>query len=81
MLHRGLELAAQEEGGREPVAGLVIVRVGREAGFERGRIVKKDRAWKDDAARKQLIRFFDALGPKHPATLKGRRMLSSVLFS
>lgn len=45
------------------------------------RIVKKDRAWKDDAARKQLIRFFDALGPKHPATLKGRRMLSSVLFS
>jgi putative thioredoxin len=45
------------------------------------RIVKKDRNWKDDAARKQLIRFFDALGPKHPATLKGRRMLSSVLFS
>lgn len=45
------------------------------------RIVKKDRGWKDDAARKQLLRFFDALGPKHPATLKGRRMLSSVLFS
>ena len=45
------------------------------------RIVKKDRTWKDDAARKQLVRFFDALGPKHPATLKGRRMLSSVLFA
>jgi len=45
------------------------------------RIVKKDRAWNNDAARKQLVRFFDALGPKHPATLKGRRMLSSVLFS
>jgi putative thioredoxin len=44
-------------------------------------IVKRDRAWKDDLARKQLVRFFEALGPKHPATGKGRRMLSSVLFS
>lgn len=45
------------------------------------RIVKRDRAWQDEQARKQLLKFFDALGPKHPATLKGRRMLSSVLFS
>ena len=45
------------------------------------RIVRKDRAWEDDRARKQLVRFFDALGAKHPATLKGRRALSSVLFS
>jgi putative thioredoxin len=44
-------------------------------------IVRRDRGWKDDAARAQLIRFFEALGPKHPATLKGRRLLSSVLFS
>jgi len=44
-------------------------------------IVKRDRSWNDDQARKQLVKFFEALGPKHPATLKGRRMLSSVLFS
>lgn len=44
-------------------------------------IVKRDRSWQDELARKQLVKFFDALGPKHPATLKGRRMLSSVLFS
>lgn len=44
-------------------------------------IVRRDRAWRDELARKQLLKFFDALGPKHPATLKGRRMLSSVLFS
>ncbi len=44
-------------------------------------IVRRDRAWEDDRARKQLVKFFEALGPKHPATLKGRRMLSSVLFS
>ena len=44
-------------------------------------IVKRDRAWNDDLARKQLVKFFDVLGPKHPATIKGRRMLSTVLFS
>ena len=45
------------------------------------RIVKADRTWQEDGARKQLVKFFEALGPKHPATLKGRRMLSQVLFS
>lgn len=45
------------------------------------RIVRRDRQWEDERARKQLLRFFEALGPKHPATVKGRRMLSSVLFS
>lgn len=45
------------------------------------RIVRRDRAWNDDAARAQLLKFFEALGPKHPSTLKGRRLLSSVLFS
>lgn len=44
-------------------------------------IVRRDRGWNDDQARKQLVRFFEALGPKHPATLKGRRMLSTVLFA
>ena len=44
-------------------------------------IVKQDREWRDDGARQQMVRFFDALGPTHPQTVKGRRMLSSVLFS
>ncbi len=44
-------------------------------------IVKKDRSWRDDLARKQLLKFFDALGATHPATVKGRRMLSTVLFA
>jgi len=44
-------------------------------------IVKRDREWQEDKARKQLVKFFEALGPKDPATLKGRRMLSTVLFS
>ncbi len=45
------------------------------------RIVKRDRGWSDDLARLQLLKFFDALGPTNPATVKGRRMLSAVLFS
>jgi putative thioredoxin len=44
-------------------------------------IVKRDREWREDGARKQLVKFFDALGPTHPQTIKGRRSLSSVLFS
>ena len=42
---------------------------------------KRDRTWNEDAARKKLLDLFEAWGPKDPATLKGRRMLSTVLFS
>jgi putative thioredoxin len=44
-------------------------------------IVRRDRAWNDEAARIQLVKFFDALGPSHPVTLASRRRLSSILFS
>jgi putative thioredoxin len=44
-------------------------------------IIKRDRAWNEDGARKKLIEFFDAWGPKDPATARGRRMLSTALFS
>ncbi len=44
-------------------------------------IVKRDRKWNDDGARKQLVQLFDAWGPTDPATIEGRRRLSSVLFS
>ena len=43
--------------------------------------VRQDREWRDQAARKQLVKFFEALGPQHPATVSGRRKLSTVLFS
>jgi putative thioredoxin len=44
-------------------------------------IIRKDRGWNEDAARKQLVQFFEAWGPTDPATLAGRRRLSSILFS
>jgi putative thioredoxin len=43
-------------------------------------IVRKDRAWNEDAARKQLVEFFEAWGPKDPLTQAGRQRLSSLLF-
>jgi putative thioredoxin len=42
---------------------------------------RRDRKWNEEAARKQLLQLFDAWGPKDPATLEGRRKLSSILFS
>jgi putative thioredoxin len=44
-------------------------------------IVKRDRKWNDDGARKQLVQFFDAWGPTDEATLEGRKRLSSILFA
>jgi putative thioredoxin len=44
-------------------------------------IVKRDRKWNDDGARKQLVQFFDAWGPTDEATVDGRKRLSSILFA
>jgi putative thioredoxin len=44
-------------------------------------IIRKDRAFNDDAARKQLLQLFDAWGPSDPATISGRQKLSSLLFA
>jgi len=44
-------------------------------------IIRKMRSWNDEAARKQLVKFFEAWGPKDEFTVAGRRKLSSVLFA
>jgi len=44
-------------------------------------IVRRNRKWNDDAARKQLLKFFDALGATDDLTLSARKRLSSILFS
>lgn len=43
--------------------------------------IRKQRDWNEEAARKQLVKFFEAWGPKDEVTLQGRRRLSSILFS
>jgi putative thioredoxin len=44
-------------------------------------IVRRDRKWNDDGARKQLVQFFEAWGPADEATVTGRKRLSSILFA
>jgi len=44
-------------------------------------IMRRDRSWNEEGARKQLLQFFEAWGPTDEATLSGRRRLSSLLFS
>jgi putative thioredoxin len=44
-------------------------------------IIKRDRKWNDDGARKQLVQFFEAWGFADPAAVAGRKRLSSILFS
>ncbi|MFG1294580.1 MULTISPECIES: thioredoxin [Xanthobacter] len=44
-------------------------------------IVKRDRAWNEDAARKQLLQLFEAWGPTDPLTLTGRKKLSAIMFA
>lgn len=64
-----LALIRNAEGKRDEAADLLLT------------IMKVDRAWNDDGARKQLLQFFDAWGAMDPATQASRRKLSSLLFS
>ena len=64
-----LALALNAEGRREDAAEQLVT------------LIKRDRSWNEDAARKKLLEFFEAWGFKDPATVKGRRLLSALLFS
>ena len=44
-------------------------------------IVRRDRKWNDDAARKHIVTLFEAMGPTDPRTMEARRKLSAILFS
>lgn len=44
-------------------------------------IIRRDRTWQEEAARKQLVKFFEAFGPTDPLTIETRKRLSSILFS
>jgi putative thioredoxin len=44
-------------------------------------IIRRDRKWNDDGARKQLVQFFEAWGFADPAAIEGRKKLSSILFA
>jgi putative thioredoxin len=52
-----------------------------EAAEQLAALIRRDRTWNEDAARKKLLEFFEAWGFKDPATIRGRRLLSALLFS
>ena len=64
-----LATALNSRGDRDGAAGQLL------------EIVRRNRGWNEEAARKQLVQFFEAWGLKDPATLQGRQRLSSLLFS
>lgn len=60
---------------------LMVAGQRKEAVNELLEIMRRDRNWNEEAARKQLITLFEAFGPTDELTLSGRRQLSSLLFS
>jgi putative thioredoxin len=64
-----LALALNGQGRRDDAADALL------------EIIKHDRQWNDDGARKQLIQFFEAWGAMQPETIAARRKLSAALFS
>lgn len=64
-----LAVVRNAEGRREEAAEALV------------EIMRRDRNWQDDGARKKLLELFEAWGTKDPATVKGRRQLSALLFS
>ncbi len=44
-------------------------------------LYKRDREWNEQAARKQLVKFFEVMGAADPLTLSARRRLSALMFS
>jgi len=44
-------------------------------------IIRRNRQWNEEGARKQLVTFFEAWGPTDPLTIETRRRLSSLLFA
>ena len=64
-----LAIALNGKGAREAAADHLL------------EIVRRDRKWSDDGARKQLVQFFEAWGVMDEATLAARRKLSGLLYS
>ncbi|MEM8791841.1 MAG: thioredoxin [Pseudomonadota bacterium] len=44
-------------------------------------LFRRDREWNDGAAKDQLFKLFESLGPKDPLAQSGRRRLSSMIFA
>jgi putative thioredoxin len=73
---------ANDHEARYALAMAMVARGEREAAIEALlEIVRRNRTWNEEAARKKLLTLFEAFGADDPLTRTGRRRLSSLLFS
>jgi len=82
VLKTASEAAPADHQARFEYANALIGAGRNEEGLEElFEIIRQNRTWNDEAARQQVLKVFEALGPTDPATLDGRRKLSTILFS
>ena len=81
-LRARLQKNADDHGARFELATALFGIGEREAAIdELLALFKRDREWDEQAARRQLVKFFEVMGPTDPLTLSARRRLSSLMFS
>jgi putative thioredoxin len=81
-LRQRLERDANDHQARLELAGALFASGERaQAVDELLELVRRDRKWNEEAARKQLVKFFEAMGHGDPLTVAARKRLSSILFA
>ncbi len=81
-LERQLDADPDDHDARLKLAKILNVQGERDKAAEHLlTIMRKDRTFDDDGARRELLSFFEVWGAKDPATIAARRRLSSILFS
>ena len=81
-LLQGVEANPADFDGRYELAEALVANGDMDQGMDQLlAIIEQDKDWNEGAARQKMLTVFEALGPTHPSTLKGRRRLSSILFS
>ena len=81
-LEQALALDPDDHAARLKLAKIRNVEGDRQAAADHLlHVMKRDRSFDDDGARRELLQFFEVWGPKDPATVAARRKLSSILFS
>ncbi len=77
-----LEKDPKDHQARIDLASALFAAGDREAAIDQLlEAVRRDREWSEQAARKQLVKFFEAIGLGDPLTVQARKRLSSILFS
>jgi putative thioredoxin len=81
-LERQISANPDDHQARYDLAGALAARGDLEGAMDQLlTVIQKDRAWNEEAARKQLLKIFEAAGPMSELSKSGRRRLSAILFS